>query len=266
MNQGGGGGGRAGRGARGGGRWGRGEGNDGQFMVLVSKQARARESERERERESTRGGGGGGNCYFPWLCGSFHGQHRLFQSIPKTKERGPQLLQVSHRPRNRCACVSGEGLRPSLSECKQERARERQRKREREILGSSRPAASLWGGARGRPGGPAVGSSRPAGWTSLRAGEGLSPPPKLQDHSGPDISISLRFTAMVGTVPPSSQKRSAGRTPVPNLGQFVTRGDRDCNLHLRLLPRGMAPPPLMRLPRRRPAGRTPFSNLGKFVT
>ena len=85
------------------------------------------------------------------------------------------------------------------------------------------------GGAADLPGG------RP-----FERGEGLSPPPKLQDHSGPDISISLRFTAMVGTVPPSSQKRSAGRTPVPNLGQFVTRGDRDCNLHLRLLPRGMA--------------------------
>ena len=74
------------------------------------------------------------------------------------------------------------------------------------------PPLPYGGGARGRPGGPAVGSSRPAGWTSLRAGEGLSPPPKPQDHSGPDISISLRFTALVGTVPPSSQKRSAGGT------------------------------------------------------
>ena len=131
------------------------------------------------------------------------------------------------------------------------------------ILAQVDPPLPYGGGARGRPGGPAVGSSRPAGWTSLRAGEGLSPPPKPQDHSGPDISISLRFTAMVGTVPPSSQKRSAGRTPFPNLGKFVTRGDRDCNLHLRPLPRGMAPP---LLPRKRPAGRTPLPSLGKFVT
>ena len=86
-------------------------------------------------------------------------------------------------------------------------------------------------------------------------------PPKPQDHSGPDISKPLRFTAMVGTVPPSSQKRSAGRTTFPNLGKSVTRGDRDCNFHLRPLPR-----PLTRLARRRPAGRTPLPNLGKFVT
>ena len=91
-------------------------------------------------------------------------------------------------------------------------------------FGSRRPAVFLWGGR-----------SRAARWACCCEQQTCRVDVPPQDHSGPDISIPLRFTAMVGTVPPlpppSSQKSSAGRTPFPNLGKFVTRGDRDCNLH-----------------------------------
>ena len=46
------------------------------------------------------------------------------------------------------------------------------------------------GGARGRPGEFAVGSSILAGWTILRAGEGLSPRPPHLPSSGPALCFS----------------------------------------------------------------------------
>ena len=66
--------------------------------------------------------------------------------------------------------------------------REREREREREavaILAQVDPPLPFGGGggARGRPCGPAVRSSRSVGWTSLRAGVGLSLTPKPQVRS-----------------------------------------------------------------------------------
>ena len=67
----------------------------------------------------------------------------------------------------------------------------RQRERERErasaavaiFLAQVDPPLPFGGGARGRPCGPAVRSSRSVGWTSLRAGVGLSLTPKPQVRS-----------------------------------------------------------------------------------